>query len=102
MRRLHGLDYAVWFRGHDHCVPGTTQWSAGAIYGRPAYALLSELKMADRLSRQKRSWLMSRGRGSNTLPERLVERFLRQHRIRFRRHARQLPGTPDIIVPERH
>jgi DNA mismatch endonuclease, patch repair protein len=58
--------------------------------------------MADRLSRQKRSWLMSRVRGSNTLPERLVERFLRQQRIRFRRHDRRLPGTPDIIVPQFH
>ena len=57
--------------------------------------------MADTLSTQKRSWLMSRVRGSNTLPERLVERFLRQHGIRFRRHDRQLPGTPDIIIPER-
>jgi DNA mismatch endonuclease, patch repair protein len=62
----------------------------------------STLKMADRLSKQKRSWLMSRVRGSNTLPERLVETFLRQHSIRFRRHDRQLPGTPDIIIPERH
>jgi hypothetical protein len=52
--------------------------------------------MADTLSKQKRSWLMSRVRGSNTLPEPLVERFLRQHRIRFRRHDRRLPGTPDI------
>jgi DNA mismatch endonuclease (patch repair protein) len=56
--------------------------------------------MADTLSKQKRSWLMSRVRGSNTLPERLVERFLRRHRIRFRRHDRELPGTPDIIVPK--
>lgn len=58
--------------------------------------------MADRLSKQKRSWLMGRVRGSNTLPERLVEKFLRQRGIRFRRHDRQLPGTPDIILPERH
>ncbi len=58
--------------------------------------------MADRLSKQKRSWLMSRVRGSNTLPERLVERFLRQHKIHFRRHDRRLPGTPDIIVPRSH
>jgi DNA mismatch endonuclease, patch repair protein len=54
--------------------------------------------VVDTLSKQKRSWLMSRVRGSNTLPERAVERFLRRHRIRFRR----LPGTPDIIVPQFH
>ena len=58
--------------------------------------------MTDRISKEKRSWLMSRVRGSNTLPERLVERFLRRHRIRFRRHDRRLPGTPDIIVPQFH
>lgn len=58
--------------------------------------------MADRLSKKKRSWLMSRVRGSNTLPERLVEKFLRRYRIRFRRHDRQLPGTPDIIIPQFH
>jgi DNA mismatch endonuclease (patch repair protein) len=56
--------------------------------------------MTDRLSKEKRSWLMSRVRGSNTFPERLVERFLRRHGIRFRRHDRRLPGTPDIIVPQ--
>ena len=58
--------------------------------------------MADTLSRQKRSWLMGRVRGSNTLPERLVERFLRLHSVRFRRHVRRLPGTPDIVVPDRN
>lgn len=55
-------------------------------------------RMADRLSKQKRSWLMSRVRGSNTLPERLVEKFLRQRKIHFQRHVRRLPGTPDIVI----
>jgi hypothetical protein len=45
---------------------------------------------------------MSLVRGSNTLPERLVEGFLRRHRIRFRRQDRRLPGTPDIVVPQFH
>ena len=56
--------------------------------------------MADTLSKQKRSWLMGRVRGSNTLPERFVERFLRKSRIRFRRQDRHLPGTPDITIPQ--
>jgi DNA mismatch endonuclease (patch repair protein) len=56
--------------------------------------------MADTISRQKRSWLMSRVRGSNTLPERLVEKFLRRCKIRFRRQDRHLPGTPDITIPK--
>lgn len=56
--------------------------------------------MADTLSKDRRSWLMSRVRGSNTLPERLVEKFLRRHRIHFHRHVRLMPGTPDIVVPK--
>jgi DNA mismatch endonuclease (patch repair protein) len=56
--------------------------------------------MADTLTKAKRSWLMSRVRGANTLPEKQVERFLRRHGVRFRRHIRKLPGTPDIVVPQ--
>jgi DNA mismatch endonuclease (patch repair protein) len=61
---------------------------------------IADADMADTLSKQKRSWLMSRVKGSNTLPEKLVESFLRRHAIRFRRHVRELPGTPDIIIPK--
>src|ERR1700741_1728092 len=56
--------------------------------------------MVDTLTKEKRSWLMSRVRGSNTLPEKQVERFLRRGGVRFRRHDRRLPGTPDIVVPQ--
>lgn len=55
--------------------------------------------MADTLTKEKRSWLMSRVRGTNTLPEKQVERFLRHCGVRFRRHDRRLPGTPDIVIP---
>src|SRR6266446_6597701 len=58
--------------------------------------------MADTLTKDKRSWLMSRVRGSNTLPERIVEKILRGCGIRFRRQDRRLPGTPDITVPDAH
>lgn len=53
----------------------------------------------DTLSKERRSWLMSRVRGSKTRPEKLVEKFLRRNRIHFRRHERELPGTPDIVIP---
>ena len=59
-------------------------------------------QMADRLSTEKRSWLMSRVRASNTQPEKLVEIFLRRSAVRFRRHDRTLPGTPDIVIPGSH
>ena len=42
---------------------------------------------------------MSRIRGSNTEPELAVRRRLRAERFRFRLHARDLPGTPDIVLP---
>ena len=58
--------------------------------------------MADKTLEAKAQLADEPGCGSNTLPEKLVERFLRQHRIRFRRHDRRLPGTPDIIVPQFH
>lgn len=57
--------------------------------------------MVDTLTKGKRSWLMSRVRGSNTAPEKQVERFLRRCGVRFRRHDRKLPGTPDIVVPQK-
>ena len=40
---------------------------------------------------------MSRIRGTNTGPERAVFRLLRRERVYFARHARKLPGKPDIV-----
>ena len=42
------------------------------------------------------------GRGNRkagTQPERLLERALRRLGLRFGRHGKRLPGTPDIIFP---
>lgn len=55
---------------------------------------------ADRLSSEKRSWNMSRIRSANTRPELAVRSFLHQKGFRFRVHARQLPGKPDIVLPK--
>lgn len=46
----------------------------------------------------KRSWLMSRIRGVNTMPEKVVRSFLHMHGLRFRLHLRNLPGKPDIVL----
>lgn len=54
----------------------------------------------DVMSREKRSALMSRIRGKNTGPEKIVERYLRKAGIRFRRQVSSLPGRPDFIIPE--
>ena len=55
--------------------------------------------MADTLSPQERSRLMSRIRGKNTKPELLVRSLLHSMGNRFRLHRRDLPGNPDIVLP---
>lgn len=55
--------------------------------------------MADRLSPARRSWNMSRIRGADTAPERLVRSILHGLGLRFRLHRADLPGKPDIVLP---
>lgn len=55
--------------------------------------------MADTLSSEERSQLMSRIRGKNTKPELVVRRFLHSMGYRFRVHRSDLPGNPDIALP---
>jgi DNA mismatch endonuclease (patch repair protein) len=43
---------------------------------------------------------MSRIRGRDTEPERLVRRLLHSMGYRFRLHAKKLPGKPDVILPK--
>ena len=52
--------------------------------------------MTDHLSRSKRSWNMSRIRSKNTKPELIVRKVLHNSGIRYRLHARNLPGKPDL------
>ena len=55
--------------------------------------------MADTLSSEERSRLMSRIRGKDTKPELVVRRMLHSMGYRFRLHRRDLPGKPDIVLP---
>ncbi|MCB0375453.1 MAG: DNA mismatch endonuclease Vsr [Sinomicrobium sp.] len=55
--------------------------------------------MADILTPEKRSWNMSRIKGKNTKPEVLLRSLLHQAGFRFRIHASNLPGKPDIVLP---
>lgn len=57
--------------------------------------------MVDRLTPQRRSWLMSRVRGKNTSPEIRVRRCAHALGFRFRIHRRDLPGKPDLVFPKR-
>ncbi|MCP5532187.1 MAG: DNA mismatch endonuclease Vsr [Akkermansiaceae bacterium] len=59
--------------------------------------------MVDVFSREKRSEVMSRIRGSNTGPERALRSMLHRLGYRFTLHApnnRRLPGRPDLVLPK--
>lgn len=55
--------------------------------------------MADTVTKEKRSWIMSRVRGKNTKPEILLRSLLHRSGFRFRLHDEKLPGKPDIVLP---
>lgn len=56
--------------------------------------------MTDTLSRQQRSENMARIRSKDTQPELRVRSLLHGLGFRFRLHSKQLPGSPDIILPK--
>jgi len=56
--------------------------------------------LVDRLTPQRRSWLMSRVGGKNTGPEVRARKAAHALGLRFRLHRRDLPGTPDIVFPK--
>lgn len=58
------------------------------------------LTMADTVSPEKRSEIMSKIRGRNTKPEMLVRRYLFRRGFRFRVNDGRLPGTPDVVLPK--
>ncbi|NEM98351.1 very short patch repair endonuclease [Pontibacter burrus] len=56
--------------------------------------------MADNISEKSRSFIMSRVKSKNTKPELLVRKYLFSQGYRFRLHKKELPGTPDVILPK--
>lgn len=54
----------------------------------------------DIISKEKRSWNMSRITGKNTSPEVVVRSYLFRHGFRFRKNDRRYPGTPDVVLPK--
>ena len=54
----------------------------------------------DTLTKKHRSWNMSRIKGSNTGPERIVRSILHRTGYRFGLHRKDLPGRPDIVMPK--
>lgn len=68
---------------------------------RTAKSVRSGKVMADRLSPQGRSALMSRIGAKNTKPEMAVRRMLHALGYRYVLHDKRLPGTPDLVFPAR-
>ena len=56
--------------------------------------------MADRLSKEERSELMSHIRSVNTKPEVALRRALWRRGFRYRVNVKNLPGSPDIVLPK--
>ena len=56
--------------------------------------------MVDKISKEHRSWNMSRIRSKDTSPEVRVRSFLHREGFRFRLHLNDLPGRPDIVLPK--
>lgn len=54
----------------------------------------------DRISVTARSALMARVKQKDTAPEIRVRKILHRHGFRFRLHRRDLPGSPDIVLPK--
>lgn len=53
----------------------------------------------DTLTTEHRSRVMSRIRGKDTQPEMVVRKLIHALGYRFRLHRRDLPGSPDIVLP---
>src|SRR5437763_8479408 len=54
--------------------------------------------MRDQLTKERRSWNMSRIGGKNTTPEKVVRSLLHRMGFRFRLHGKKLPGRPDVVL----
>ena len=53
--------------------------------------------MTDIVSKEKRSYMMSRIRSKDTKPELIVRKYLFHQGFRYRVNVKNLPGCPDIV-----
>ena len=56
--------------------------------------------VVDTFPKSQRSRIMRAVRSTGTSAEKRCEALLRISRIRFRKHARNLPGSPDFVLPD--
>ena len=55
----------------------------------------------DRVSKSKRSWMMSKVKSKDTNPEMIVRRIVFMMGFRYRLHQKNLPGSPDLVLKSR-
>jgi DNA mismatch endonuclease (patch repair protein) len=58
--------------------------------------------MVDRVSAERRSFIMSRVHQKDTKPEVIVRKLIYGLGYRYRLHCKDLPGKPDIVFKSRH
>ena len=56
--------------------------------------------MVDRVSKETRSYNMSRIRSKDSTPEILVRSYLFSKGLRFRKNDKRYPGSPDVVLPK--
>lgn len=56
--------------------------------------------MADKHSKETRSYNMSRIRSKDTKPEEIVRKYLFSQGFRYRKNDSRYPGKPDIVLPK--
>lgn len=54
----------------------------------------------DKITKERRSWNMSKIKSKDTKPELKVRKILYKLGYRFRLHRKDLPGKPDIVLPK--
>ena len=50
--------------------------------------------------KKTRSYNMSMIKSKNTKPEEIVRKYLFSQGLRYRKNVRELPGSPDIVLPK--
>ena len=58
--------------------------------------------MVDVHTPEQRTFNMSKIKGKDTKPERILRSKLHKDGFRFRKNVRGLPGSPDIVLPKYH
>ena len=54
----------------------------------------------DKISKEKRSYVMSKVKSKNTVPELVLRKKLHHLGLRYKLHDAKLPGKPDLVFPK--